>query len=242
MKLLAIDTATEACSVALSIDGEIRECFEIAGRVHSQKLPAMFAGLLAEAGIHPAQLDGLVAGIGPGSFAGVRIGVAFVKGLGLGLDRPAVGVSSLAMLAQAALEQGADWVLPAIDARMDQVYIGSYRGMAGLVSTCDEEAVLSPQQWLPASSFAPQDKLAALGSGWQAWGDVLLGRLPRTPDSIDSTALPHARDALCLALPAFASGRAMSAAQLLPNYLRNRVALTQVEQIAARLDAAKKPA
>jgi tRNA threonylcarbamoyladenosine biosynthesis protein TsaB len=241
VKLLAIDTATEACSVALLIDGEIRECFEIAGREHSQKLPAMFAGLLAEAGMVAAQLDGLVAGIGPGSFAGVRIGVAFVKGLSLGLDRPAVGISSLAMLAQAAVEQGADWALPAIDARMDQVYVASYRAVGGLALACDEAAVLSPQQWSPLPSFAPQGKLSALGSGWQAWGDPLLERLPRKPDSIDASALPHARDALRLALPIFELGRAVSAAQLLPNYLRNRVALTQAEQIAARLEAAKKP-
>jgi len=242
VKLLAIDTATEACSVALSIDGEIRERFEIAGREHSQKLPAMFASLLAEAGIAASQLDGLVAGIGPGSFAGVRIGVAFVKGLGLGLDRRAVGVSSLAMLAQAAVEQGADWALPVIDARMDQVYAGSYRAEARLALACDEEVVLSPQQWSPAASFAADGKLAALGSGWQAWGDVLLARLPRKPDSIGVSALPHARDALRLAVPVFAAGQAQSAAKLLPNYLRNRVALTQAEQIAARLEAAKKPA
>jgi tRNA threonylcarbamoyladenosine biosynthesis protein TsaB len=241
MKLLAIDTATEACSVALSIDGDCRERFEVAGREHSQKLPAMFASLLAEAGIAASQLDGLVAGIGPGSFAGVRIGVSFVKGLGLGLDRPAVGISSLAMLAQAAIARGAQWSLPAIDARMSQVYIGIYQSVGGLAQLRGEEAVLAPEQWCPSVTEAESGAAAAVGSGWQAWGDVLLGRLMQAPSWIDGAALPHARDALLLAQAEFAAGRAGSAAQLLPNYLRNRVALTQTEQIAARLAAKQKP-
>ncbi|MDB5985642.1 MAG: tsaB [Nevskia sp.] len=241
MNLLAIDTATEACSVALSIDGECRERFEIAGREHSQKLPAMFASLLAEAGIAASQLDGLVAGIGPGSFAGVRIGVSFVKGLGLGLDRPAVGISSLAMLAQAAVARGAQVVVPAIDARMNQIYVGAYRAQQGFAALLDAETVQDPKLWLAPILRLDANPLAAVGSGWLAWSEVLLSRLAQTPAWVDGSALPHALDALVLAQAEFAAGSARSASELIPNYLRNRVALTQTEQIAARLAARQKP-
>ena len=83
MKLFALDTATEACSVALWLDGETVERFEVAGRDHTQRLPAMAKALMAEAGLRWSQLDGLVCGTGPGSFAGVRIGVAYTQGLAL---------------------------------------------------------------------------------------------------------------------------------------------------------------
>jgi len=108
LRLLAIDTATEACSAALWIDGAIVERHEVVGRTHTERLLPLVQALLADAGLRPAQLDGLIAGIGPGSFAGVRIGVGLVKGMALGLDRPVVGITSLAMLAQAALDQGAE--------------------------------------------------------------------------------------------------------------------------------------
>lgn len=232
MNLLAIDTATEACSVALWLDGKVIEHFAVAGREQAQRLPQMFAAVLAEAGLAPAQLDGLVAGIGPGSFAGVRVGIAFVKGLGLGLDRPAAGVSSLAVLAQGAIrERGANRVLAAIDARMDQVYLGAYRCEDARAVLCGEESVLAPEH-VPPVSF-DEDYVAA-GTGWETYGERLRVRLARTPAWIDGTALPRARDAITLALPVFAEGRARPAAELAPNYLRNRVALTQAEQLAAR--------
>ena len=236
MKLLAIDTATEACSVALLLDGAIHERFELAGRTHSQRLPAMFAALLAEAGIVPTQLDGIVAGVGPGSFAGVRIGVAFVKGLALGVDRPVVGISSLAMLAQSAIEAGATTALAAIDARMDQIYVGAYREELGLARLAGDESVITPTDWIAPALLASMQSgpIAAVGSGWAAYGEALLARLPSAPSIVDSAALPHAAAALKLGQPEFAAGRAVDASRLVPNYLRNRVALTQVEQIEAR--------
>ena len=97
---LAVDTATEACSVALWVDGAVREHFEPMQREHTQRLLPMLQALLAEAGTTVARLDGLACGIGPGSFAGLRIGLGVVKGLALARDLPVAGVSSLAMLAQ----------------------------------------------------------------------------------------------------------------------------------------------
>ncbi|MCK9193629.1 MAG: tRNA (adenosine(37)-N6)-threonylcarbamoyltransferase complex dimerization subunit type 1 TsaB [Nevskia sp.] len=239
MNLIAIDTATEACSVALWQNGAVLEHYEVAGRSHSARLPLMFAALLAEAGLHVSQLDGIVSGIGPGSFAGVRIGVSFAKGLALGSGLPVVGVSSLAMLAQAALVARAEaTVLAAIDARMDEVYFGVYRAQAGVAM------LLAPEKVCPAAATA--ELLQALelgagggrqigvGSGWRAHGDALLASASGNLAEIDALALPHAAAALALAAPRFAAGQVQDAATLVPTYLRNRVALTKVEQEALR--------
>lgn len=236
MRLLAIDTATEACSVALWLDGVVVERYELAVRGHSVRLPQMVPELLAEAGIAMKQLDGLVCGIGPGSFAGVRIGVGYVKGLALGLDRPVVGVTSLAMLAQAAFSDGfTGIVVPAIDARMNEVYAGAYRPVEGLASAVQADAVVPPER-MTASVDGPW---RAVGSGWAVHGAILQARLRSAPVSIDGTALPHARDALPRAVAAFRAGQTSDAASLLPAYLRNRVALTQAEQSAARAGAGR---
>ena len=233
MRLLAVDTATEACSAALWLDGVIVERFEVVGRTHTERLLPLLQALLADAGIVPAQLDGLVAGIGPGSFAGVRIGVGLIKGLALGLDRPAAGITSLAMLAQGAIRAGAERVLPCIDARMSEIYLGAFeRGAEGRARALQADQVVPP-------ALADLGHLAgawtAVGTGWGTYQAILRERLPGELLSIDGAALPRAADALSLALPLFESGQAISADELAPAYLRDRVALTLVEQGAARV-------
>lgn len=236
MKLLAIDTATEACSVALWQDGAVLERFEVAGREHSTRLPQMVSALLAECGLRLAEIDGLICGIGPGSFAGVRIGVSYVKGLALGLDRPVIGVTSLAMLAEAVLtDRPSVTALAAIDARMGEVYFGAYRRVDGRTTAVQPEVVCPPGAIVPAGD-PPH---VAVGSGWQAYGPELRSRPTCDPVETDGAALPHALHALALALPDFIAGRYSVAATLVPAYLRNRVALTSVEQRAARAEAAR---
>lgn len=231
MKLLALDTATEACSVALSVDGRIVERFETAGRSHTERLMPMLQDLMAEAGLAFAQLDGIACGIGPGSFAGVRIGVGFVKGLALALDRPVVGVSSLPALALRAMRGGAPQVLTAIDARMNEVYWGVYRaGADGLPQALAPDQVCAPDQ-VPAVAAGDW---TAVGSGWGAYPDALRAAAGAAPLQVVADALPHAEDILRLAQPLFAAGQAISADALLPAYLRNKVALTLVEQAALR--------
>ena len=231
MKLLAIDTSTEACSAALWLDGALHERFELAGREHTQKLMPQVSALMAECGVRYSQLDGVVCGRGPGSFAGVRIGVGYVKGLGLALDRPVLGVSSLAMLAlRAAREHGVSNVLAAIDARMNEVYFGAFEVKDDQLVEVAPEMVAAPSA-VPAMSGGPW---LAAGTGWGAHGDALaravnVHPLQRLPD-----ALPHAAEALLLALPEFIAGRAINADALTPVYLRNKVALTLVEQTALR--------
>lgn len=231
MKVLAIDTATEACSAALSVDGQVSARFEIVDRSHTERLMPMVLGLMADAGLAFSQLDGYVCGIGPGSFAGVRIGVGYVKGLALAVDRPVAPVSSLAMLAWPALEAGAAQVVAAIDARMSEVYFGAYRhGDEGGASPLLADSVCAPAQ-------APRlgaGRWHAVGTAWGRYEAELRTATAADLIGVEPTALPRAQDGLALGLPVLASGRGICADALAPAYLRDKVALTLDEQQALR--------
>ncbi len=229
---LAVDTATEACSVALSVDGAVRARFEPMQREHTQKLLPMIEQVLAGAGKSVAQLDGIVCGIGPGSFAGLRIGLGVVKGLALARDLPVAGVSSLAMLAQRAMRlEGATQVAAIIDARMNEVYFGAYRrDAAGLAAVLLADRVCAPEG-VPALGAGGW---RGVGTGWGRYEGVLRQAAGGTLEGIDGGALPHAEDALALGVPVLAAGKGASADALAPAYLRDRVALTLEEQAALR--------
>src|SRR5688572_20199128 len=125
MKLLALETATDACSAALWIDGAILGRYRLAPREHARLILPMCEELLAEAGIELAQLDGIGVGRGPGSFTGVRIACSAAQGLAYALDIPVSPVSTLAALAQGTMEEwDARCVLSALDARMGEIYFG----------------------------------------------------------------------------------------------------------------------
>jgi tRNA threonylcarbamoyladenosine biosynthesis protein TsaB len=228
---LAVDTATEACSVALSVDGAVRERFEEMQREHTQKLLPMIEAVLADGGVSVGQLDGIVCGIGPGSFAGLRIGLGVVKGLALARDLPVAGVSSLAMLAQRALRRPeVARVAAVIDARMSEVYCGAYGREGGLAVALLEDRVCPPDQ-VPA---LPAGAWAGMGTGWGRYEAVLRAGFKADIATMDGRALPHAEDALALGVPLLAAGRGQSADALAPAYLRDRVALTVQEQASLR--------
>jgi len=236
MKLLAVDTATEACSAALWLDGAVVARSEYAGRSHTQRLLPMVHGLIADAGIAFTDLDGLVCGAGPGSFAGIRIGIGYIKGLALALDRPTVPVSSLAMLALQAIDSGADIVLPAVDARMDEVYFGAYRRDGDGVIALMPDRVAAPSDvgvW-PISGADPDARDDGVGTGWGRYEATLRASFGLTVVSVDPDALPDARSALKLAISRFERGDIVSAEALEPSYLRDRVALDLREQAIAR--------
>ncbi len=231
MKVLAIDTATEACSAALSCDGRVLARWEHVGRSHTARLMPMVRELIAEAGIAFAQLDGYVCGIGPGSFAGVRIGVGYVKGLALAVDRPVIGVSSLAMLALPALRAGSAQVIAAIDARMDEVYLGCYRRDGdGLPQLLGRESVCAPQHAAAVEGGA----WTGVGSGWGSYEAALRAATRADLIGLDAHALPRAEDGLALGLPRLLAGEGDCADRLTPAYLRDKVALTLSEQQAQR--------
>lgn len=234
MRLLAVDTATEACSVALDLDGRVVARFDAAGRSHTQQMLPMVHGVMAEAGLRFADLQGLVCGVGPGSFAGVRIGVGFVKGLALSLGLPVVAVSSLEMLAQDAIDAGAARVLCAIDARMDEVYLGAYdQGADGSARALTPPWICAPR----AFRFPGAGPWVGVGTGWARYEAELRLDPTGVVHRVQGAALPHATAALRLARSAFERGQTIDADALAPLYLRDKVALTLDEQ--ARLRASK---
>ncbi len=223
--LLALDTATEACSVALLHDGRVLSHYEVIPRMHAQRLLPMIKDLLAQAGVALSAVDGIAFGRGPGAFTGVRIAIGVVQGLAFALERPVLPVSTLAVLAQRALrEQGAQQVAAAIDARMDEVYWGCYRAEQGEMRLVGQEAVLPPEHVLLPAGVAG-DWYAA-GTGWGSYGE----RLPVLAHGAPQVLLPHAQDLLALANFAWARGEALPADMAQPVYLRDKVATPKAPQ------------
>lgn len=156
MRILAIDTATEACSAALWNDGTLSAHFEICPREHTQRILPLVQDVLNESGTLLTELDALAFGRGPGSFTGVRIGIGIAQGLALGAELPMIGVSTLATMAQGAWRKtGATRVLAAIDARMGEVYWAEYqRDEQGVWHGEESEAVLEAGSGSRASAAA----------------------------------------------------------------------------------------
>ncbi|QHB72399.1 tRNA (adenosine(37)-N6)-threonylcarbamoyltransferase complex dimerization subunit type 1 TsaB [Stenotrophomonas sp. 364] len=229
MKLLAFETATEACSVALYVDGQVLERFEIAPRRHAELSLPWAEALLAEAGVARSQLDAIALGRGPGAFTGVRLAIAIAQGIALALDRPLVPVSTLQVLALRA-PAGADLVLSSIDARMGEVYVARQVRVDGQWQLRGEEIVCAPE----AVVLPEGTRWFGVGTGFGAADGLLATRLADQLDGVDAQALPRASDLLTLAVPAFARGEGMAPERVEPAYLRNNVALTLVEQHAAR--------
>ncbi len=220
MKLLAIDTVTEACSAALWLDGEIHERFEIAPRQHTRLILPMVQQLLADSGLSLSQLDALAVDRGPGSFTGVRIGTGVVQGLAYSVDLPVVPVSSLTTLAQAVwLKLRHENVLALIDARMQEVYWARYEFQGQAMVIAGEERVAPVEQ----VSMGNGPVCYCVGSGSRQYHDQLQSR-PGCQVLADSTYdFPHAAVLAGLAVNAYERNEVVSADQLEPIYLRNQV-------------------
>lgn len=233
MNLLAIDTATEACSAAVWKDGALHSRFELVGRDHTQRLLQVVGAVMADAGLRYGDLQGIACGVGPGSFAGVRIAVAFCKGLALAHETPVLGLSSLALLAQGQLrrEPSAQHIAAAIDARMGEVYCGLFANVDGLAVALGPEQVAAPASVRGWPQSVPA--FDAVGTGWPAYSAALSNALGQ-PHNALTNSYPDALDALVLARPIFESGGGFAADTLAPTYLRNNVALTLVQQRAAK--------
>ena len=219
MKILALETATEACSVALTVDGEHRLRFEVAPRKHTELVLPMIDELLAEAGLQVRELDAIAFGRGPGAFTGVRIAIAVVQGLAFAHDLPVIPVSTLAALAQAAAAVG-EYVAPALDARKQEVYWGLYkRDECGFMQTLIEDSVGPPG----AVAVVKEGRWYGLGPGWKTYPHELRSRFDGNLIRFDAEALPSARGVAELAGPAFLEGRVLPVEQARPVYLRDRV-------------------
>lgn len=222
LRILAIDTATESCSVAVWNEGVVASRFEISPREHTQKILPMVKSALEEANITLQSLDVLAFGRGPGSFTGVRIGVGVAQGIALGAELPMIGISSLATMAEGVFRTtGIKHVLVAIDARMGEIYCAQYqRNGAGAWVGEDTEAVMKPEQFIEALQ-STTGTWAMAGTGWQAYPD-LKEALPFTVVETDIT-LPAAQDMLPLAVTAWHEGKATKVEDAEPVYLRNEV-------------------
>lgn len=217
--LLALDTATEACSVALLHQGQVFSRYAVIPRLHAQRILPMIEEVLAEAGVAKAEIEAIAFGRGPGAFTGLRIAVGVVQGLAFALQCPVLPVSNLAAIAQRAYrEQAAEQVAVAIDARMGEVYWGCYKVQDGMQSLQGSEAVLTPER--AALPRAAQGEWFAAGTGWQAYAEQIAVPVY----ACDGQLLPHAQDILSLAQGMWLAGEALSAQQAQPIYLRDQVA------------------
>jgi len=227
MKLLACETSSDRCSVALWADGACLSRAAPQPRDHSEIILPFVGELLAEAGLQLRQLDAIAFGAGPGGFTGLRLGCSVAQGLALAAGLPVIPVDSLAALALAA---GDGPVYACVDARMNEVYCAAYR-----VADGEAQRLLGPVTVAPALAPLPPAGHAwrGAGSGFGVWGGVLRERLGGLLDTVSPDAVPDAVHVARLAVRGHARGEARDPAAAAPAYVRDKVALTTVERLAA---------
>lgn len=226
MKILAIDTATEACSAALYIDGQIIEQYQLAPREHTKLILPMVESLLAEADIKLVDLNALAFGRGPGSFTGVRIATGVVQGLAFAADLPVIPISTLASIAQLTYEyHQCEKVLAGIDARMGEIYWGCFQlNENKLMTQISEEQVSKADKLkLPGSDT---DSWCAAGSAWGSYAQVLQEQLGNRIVQTYGDYFPSAGTIAKLA----SVEQGVEASQAQPVYLRNDVAKKKADQ------------
>jgi tRNA threonylcarbamoyladenosine biosynthesis protein TsaB len=230
MTILAIDATGEWCSAAVGDAGGFVERCEHVGQRHAERMLPLVQAALREYTISITGLQGIAFGAGPGSFTGLRIACGIAQGLAFGAGLPVVAVGSLEAIAESARrDHGAERVVAALDARMQQVYIGMY--------------VWRDHVWHPAKAPIVVDPASAPvpeGDGWFGAGNAyaaypaLADRLRPAIARIDASIAPRARDVGVLALPRFAGGDGVRAQDAAPLYVRQRVALTTAERRAGQ--------
>ncbi len=227
MRILALDTATESCSVALLLDEQLLQREQLLERGHAETILPLVDELLAEASVTLAGLSAIAFGRGPGTFTGVRLAASVTQGLAFGAGLPVVPVSDLQALAQRALDADVaiGRVLVCTDARMHEVYWGCFeRSAAGLARAVGVERVTQPgdlrlpEAWAGGAAGA---RPAGAGSGFAAYPQL---RTQVLLDPVLEGLLPRAAEIARLAAPEVAAGRFVPAEQALPVYLRDDVA------------------
>lgn len=240
--LLALDTSTEYCSVALlrsessasaapATSPRIWTRHEMTGAVSSARVLPAVRELFDEAGVSLRDCDAVAFGAGPGSFTGLRTATGVAQGLAFGLGVPVVPISTLLACAESARvrDASAARVLVALDARMDEVYWADYAWDAGIG---EWRTVVPPSLGSPAALAAPGEPFTLAGNAAAAFG----ARLPVAAfaRAIDKQALPHALPLALAALRAYRAGRTVPAERAAPEYVRDKVAQTTAERLAAR--------
>jgi tRNA threonylcarbamoyladenosine biosynthesis protein TsaB len=239
MKLLAVETATEACSAALYVDGIVTERFELTPKEHTRLILPMIDSLMADAGLKPQQLDALAFGRGPGSFTGVRIATGLIQGIAFGADLPVVPVSTLAAIAQDFFDNNKahrerlkaklatfNVAFTAMDARMGEIFWGVYqRDEQGFAELIGKESVT------PAVAVEfPDLSGVGVGSGWGVYSHELMTRLADRVSYCEIDLLPRAGAIARLGARGFEQGLAVAVEQAMPVYLRDKVAKKESER------------
>jgi tRNA threonylcarbamoyladenosine biosynthesis protein TsaB len=216
MKIAAFETASEWCSVALWLDGEVHAIEARAGQRHGELVLPMLQTLLAQAHLAIGDLQAVAFGAGPGSFTGLRIACGIAQGLALARDLPACGVPTLEALAE---ESGAPRVVACLDARMGEVYYAALEKRHGRW-----------REWIPAQCVAPAQAPRPPGAGWVGCGSGFAAYGDMGFDRVYPEIHPGAAAVARLAAPRLAAGEGVDAARIAPVYLRDKVAATTQER------------
>ncbi len=219
--ILGIETATDACSVAIHTQSQEFNHFVIEPQAHAKLLLGMVDQICIQAGIALKDIDAFAFGSGPGSFTGVRIAASVIQGLAFGVNKPIIAVSSLQALAQQAFNvHTTEYIIALLDARMQEIYCGSYKSnVNGLVKPISENMLKNPAEFT-AKVAAP---CVAVGTGVAVYSEIIQ---QRNPDLIiDTTILhPRAQEIVQLAADLYVHGEVLQPHEAIPTYIRNDVA------------------
>lgn len=221
MKILCIDTATEACSAALLLDEKRDAIFEICPQQQSQRILPMIDELLTRNQVTLDHLDAIAYGRGPGSFTGVRIASSTVQGLALGSDLPVLEISTLAAMAQENFERfGVGKTISLIDARMSEVYFAEYQiDEHGIATVLGAEQVIDPVR-VRENVLNSDGEHAYAGTGFTAYAEQL--GIALQSDRINVN-YPNAEFMLSLALWQYKNKQTVPVEEIQPVYLRDKV-------------------
>ncbi len=217
MKILALDTSTEACSAALMLDDNIHSRSEVAPRKHAELILPMIDDLLRSTNTKLSDLDAIAFGCGPGAFTGVRIATGIAQGLAYSSNLPLIPVSSLATLAQAYKDK-APYIAAAFDARMGEIYYGLYQ-TGDVVILVDNEMVCKPDALQKTINI----EFFGVGTGWATYGEILTTRLGNKLSGFECECYPDAKYMLPIAADELTKGNTVNPEHAAPVYLRDKV-------------------
>jgi tRNA threonylcarbamoyladenosine biosynthesis protein TsaB len=230
--ILALDTATDACSVALVQDGNISSRNELIPRQHNQRLFSMLGEVLPRVNPNEVGIELLAYNHGPGSFTGLRIAASAVQGLAFAWGLPVAGISTLACMAQGAWRRGeiapSATALVLLDARINEVYWGLYQLEDGVACPCQPDAVAAPGS-LPVDIGVKSQELVVIGSGLR-YADTIPAELVRRWSATLPDLWPDSLDLLTLAESCFEAGLVCAAEQVQPVYLRDEISWKKIAE------------
>ena len=226
-KILAIETSGSSCSVALDCEGQISQLLEAAPREHARKVLPLVDTILEHTGLELTDLDAIAFSSGPGSFTGLRIGFGIVQGLAFGSNIPVIGISTLQCMAFKAAKMYAlaeGFVVPALDARMNEVYLGVYRTSEGAIpQAIQSDIAIAP---VDAVRYMPELIDVAVGDGWN-----LMNAKSLNPGRMDPDFSPDAESLVTMAGLLYNSGLAVDILSAELSYVRNEVSWKKRERI-----------